>query len=187
MLYRPIVLDKEVKFSKKKFIVSKTDIKGRIIFVNKNFCDVSGYTAAELIGVEQSALSHPDMPRAIFYMIWKSLYSGEEISVVTKNLAKSGRYYWLITDILIERDSNGELKRFSSFNRIAPEHVSRVIEELYREMKLVEKRDGLEDSLQFLETFLEQRGVSYNEFLEDLVKPKGVLNILIHNFKKVLS
>ena len=187
MLYRPIVLDEEVEFSKKKFIVSKTDTKGRITFVNKNFCDVSGYTVAELIGVEQSALSHPDMPRAIFYMIWKSLHAGVEISAVTKNLSKSGRYYWLITDLLVDRDAKGELKTFSSFNRIAPEHVCEVIEELYSEMKLAEKRDGLEGSLQILETFLEQRGMSYNEFLEDLVKPKGVLNILIHNFKKVLN
>ncbi len=187
MIYRPIVLNKEVEFSKKKFIVSKTDIKGRITFVNKNFCDVSGYTVAELIGVEHSALSHPDMPKAIFYMIWKSLQAGMEISAVTKNLSKSGKYYWLITDLLVEKDAKGDLKTFSSFNRIAPDHVCEVIEELYKEMKLAEKKDGLEGSLHCLEIFLEQRGVSYNEFLEDLVKPKGILNVLINNFKRVLN
>ena len=187
MIYRPIVLDEEVEFSKKKFIVSKTDAKGKIIFVNKNFCDVSGYTAAELIGVKQSALSHPDMPRAIFYMIWKSLQSGMEISAVTKNLSKSGKYYWLITDLLVDKDVKGDLKTFSSFNRIAPDHVCEVIEGLYKEMNLAEKREGIKGSLRYLETFLEQREMSYNEFLEDLVKPKGILNSLIANFKRVLK
>ena len=187
MIYRPIVLNKEVEFSKKKFIVSKTDTEGRITFVNKNFCDVSGYTAAELIGVEQSALRHPDMPKAIFYMIWKSLHAGMEISAVIKNLAKNGKYYWLITDISVDRDDKGNLKTFNSFNRIAPDHISEVIEELYMEMILAEKRGGLESSLHCLEEFLEQQKMSYNEFLEDLIKPKGILNILINNFKKVLN
>ena len=186
MIYRPIVLNKEVVFSKKKFIVSKTDSKGRITFVNKNFCDVSGYTAAELIGAEHSVLRHPDMPKAIFYMIWKSLHAGMEISAVLKNLSKSGKYYWLITDLSVERDIKGNLT-FSSFNRIAPDHVCEVMEELYAEMVLAEKRGGLEGSLHRLESFLEERGMSYNEFLEELAKPKGILNILINNFKKVLN
>ena len=187
MIYRPIVLNKEVEFSKKKFIVSKTDTKGRITFVNKNFCDVSGYTAVELIGVEHNILRHPDMPKAIFYMIWKSLNAGVGVSAVIKNLSKSGRYYWLISDISVEKDSNGNLKTFSSFNRIAPEYVRKAIEELYNEMLLVEKREGVESSLQYLEKFLAHRGMSYDEFLEDLAKPKGVLNILIDSFKKVVN
>ena len=186
MIYRPIVLNREVEFSKKKFIVSKTDIEGRITFVNKNFCDVSGYTATELMGVEHNVLRHPDMPKAIFYMIWKSLYAGMEISAVIKNLAKSGKYYWVITDFSMERDAKGNLKTFSSFNRIAPDHVTEVIEELYTEMILAEKRAGLEGSLLCLEECLGENEMSYNEFLEDLLKPKGVLNILISNFKKVL-
>lgn len=187
MIYRPIVLNREVEFSKKKFIVSKTDIEGRITFVNKNFCDVSGYTAAELMGVEHNVLRHPDMPKAIFYMIWKSLHAGMEISAVIKNLAKSGKYYWLITDLSMERDTKGNLKTFSSFNRIAPEPIIEVIEELYAEMILAEKRGGLESSLHCLEEFLKERGMSYNEFLEELIQPKGILNMLLDNFKKVLN
>ncbi len=187
MIYRPIVLNKEVAFSKKKFLVTKTDSRGKITFVNKNFCDVSGYTAAELIGEKQTLLSHPSMPKAIFYMIWKSLNSGVEISAVIKNLAKSGKYYWLITDFSVDRDSKGNIKTFSSFNRIAPSHVSEVMEDLYAEMILLEKRGGIETSLFYLEEFLAKRGMSYNEFLEDLVEPKGILSLFINNFKKVLS
>ncbi len=187
MIYRPIVLDKEVKFSKKKFIVSKTDIEGKITFVNQNFCDVSGYSADELVGVQHNVLRHPDMPKAIFYMIWGSLHAGMETSAVIKNLAKSGKYFWLITDFSMQRDTQGNLQTFSSFNRIAPDHIVEVIEELYREMILAEKKGGIEGSLNYLNEFLAQKEMNYNDFLEDLIEPKGVLNILINSFKKILN
>ena len=187
MVYRPIVLNQEIEFSKKKFIVSKTDIEGNILFVNKNFCEVSGYTEVELQGISHNILRHPDMPRAIFYMMWKSLLAGMEISAVVKNLSKSGKYYWLISDFSMQRDSHGKLESFSSFNRIAPDEVSETMASLYETMLVVEREDGIEGSLRYLEHYLEEKQMGYSEFLEDLARPKGMLNLLIANFKKVLN
>jgi PAS domain S-box-containing protein len=99
MIYRPIVLDEEIKFSKKKFIVSKTDTKGIIIFTNKNFSEISGYSEAELVGQPHNILRHPDMPQAVFFLVWQTLLAGQPISGVVKNLAKDGRYYWVIADL----------------------------------------------------------------------------------------
>ena len=93
MIYRPIAIDKEIIFSKKKFIVSKTDINGNITFINKNFCEISGYSEEELIGRPHNILRHSDMPRAIFYLVWNSLLRGEPVLGVVKNLATSGEYY----------------------------------------------------------------------------------------------
>jgi len=187
MIYRPIVLDKEIQYSSKKFIVSKTDKEGNILFVNENFCEISGYTEKELMGVPHNVLRHPDMPKAIFYMMWKSLLAGMEISAIVKNLAKSGEYYWVIADFSMQRDTYGKIETLTSFKRIAPSFVSETIETLYQEMIVAEKRSGIEGSLVCLERFLEEREMSYNDFLEDLVEPKGMLNLLIQNFKKVLS
>ena len=187
MIYRPIVLDEEIIFSKKKFIVSKTDIEGNILFVNQNFCDVTGYKYDELIGQPHSVLRHPNMPKAIFYMIWKSLLAGMEVSAIIKNVAKSGKYYWVIADFSMQRDNHGQLETFTSFKRFAPEHVSRDIEDLYNHMCYAERKSGMEGSLLYLETFLEEKQLSYNEYLEELVKPKGVLQGLMGSFKKVLS
>jgi len=187
MIYRPIVLDREIEFSKKKFIVSKTDIEGNILFVNKNFCEVSGYTEVELQGTSHSVLRHPDMPRAIFYMMWQSLLAGMEISAVVKNLAKNGKYYWVISDFSMQRNEFGKIETFSSFNRIAPDYVSETMESLYAMMLLVEKKEGIEGSLRYLESYLEEKQMDYTEFLEDLVEPKGLLNILIENFKRIVG
>ena len=187
MIYRPIVLDEEIKFSKKNFIVSKTDIEGKILFVNENFCDITGYSDEELMGEPHSVIRHPDMPRAIFYMIWKSLLAGMEVSAIIKNVAKNGKYYWVIADFSMQRDNYGNLETFSSFTRQAPTHVSEVIQELYNGMNYAERKSGMEGSLLYLETFLEEKQLSYNDYLEELLKPKGVLVGLIGSFKKILS
>lgn len=187
MIYRPIVLDEEIKFSKKKFIVSKTDVEGNILFVNQNFCDISGYKYEELMGEPHSILRHPDMPQAIFYLIWKSLLAGMEVSAIVKNVAKSGKYYWLIADFSMQRDNYGNLETFTSFKRVAPSYVSENIAVLYDDMLKAERKGGMEASLLFLEKFLEEQKMSYNEYLEDLVEEKGLFTSLVKRVNKVLS
>ncbi|CAA6807503.1 MAG: SIGNAL-TRANSDUCTION SENSOR PROTEIN-PAS/PAC domain [uncultured Sulfurovum sp.] len=184
MIYRPIILDEEIKFSKKKFVVSKTDVEGNILFVNKNFCDITGYGHQELMGQPHSVLRHPDMPKAIFYMIWKSLFAGMEVSAIVKNVAKSGKYYWVIADFSMQRDNHGKLETFTSFKRAAPEYVSKGIEDLYHGMISAERKGGMEASLLFLEMFLEDKQMSYGEYLEDLVEEKGVFSSWMKRLKK---
>ena len=186
-IYRPIAIDEEIKFSKKKFIVSKTDIKGNIIFVNKNFCDVSGYSEEELIGAPHNILRHPDMPRAVFFLVWSSLLRGEPVSGVVKNLAKSGKYYWVIADFDVKKDSDGNIKSLTAFRRAAPQNVIDTMEELYETMLNIEKRRGMEGSLAYLEAYLEEHHMTYEEFLDDLVTPKGILAKLLAAFKQMFG
>ncbi len=49
------------------FIVSKTDMKGKILYGNKTFIKISGYSEKELLGAPHSILRHPDMPKIVFY------------------------------------------------------------------------------------------------------------------------
>ena len=187
MIYRPIVLDEEIKFSKKKFIVSKTDVKGIIIFTNKNFSDISGYTEQELIGEPHNILRHPDMPKAVFYLVWKSLLSGRAISGVVKNLAKDGRYYWVIADLEPKFNDNGEIIAMTAFRRSAPQDVIDATEELYYSMLSIEKKHGMEKSIVYLEGFLEEQELTYDTFIAELIKPKGIITILLLAFKRMIG
>jgi len=187
MIYRPIVVDKEIVFSKKKFIVSKTDTKGNILFINKNFCEISGYTEEELIGMPHNVSRHPDMPRGIFFLIWNSLLAGREVSGVVKNLAKSGEYYWVIADFSIKRDSYGQIESFTSFRRSAPNQVIEEIEELYDTMTSIERKHGIEGSLSYLESYLEEKQMSYDDFLGELIRPKGLIGGLLISFKNMFG
>jgi len=187
MIYRPIIIDEEIKFSKKKFIVSKTDLKGKIIFINKNFSEVSGYTEAELIGAPHNVLRHPDMPKAVFYLVWQNLLAGNKISGVIKNLAKDGRYYWVIADLEPKADSSGEITTLTAFRRAAPQDVIETTEELYSTMLAIEKKHGMEKSIAYLEGFLEEHNLTYDEFIEELIKPKGIIAALLSTFKRMFG
>lgn len=187
MTYRPIVLDEEIKFSKRKFIVSKTDTKGKIIFINKNFSEISGYDADELIGTPHNILRHPDMPKAVFFLVWQSLQKGEAISGVVKNLCKDGRYYWVIVDFEAKTDIYGEVVAFTAFRRAAPEDIIATAEELYMTMLSIEKKHGMEKSLSYLEGFLEEHKLSYKEFIDELTQPKGIIASLLKAFKKLMG
>lgn len=186
MIYKPMVIDEEVKFSKRKFIVSKTDHKGKIVFTNRNFSEISGYSEEELIGVPHNILRHPDMPKAIFYMLWQSLSNGRSMSGVVKNLVKDGRYYWVIADFEAKVDNEGNVEALTAFRRAAPQNVIDEVSKLYATMLAIEKKHGMEKSLVYLEGFLDEHGVTYEEFIENLIKPKGIIAALLNSFKQII-
>ncbi|HEX8964631.1 MAG TPA: Cache 3/Cache 2 fusion domain-containing protein [Rhodocyclaceae bacterium] len=89
------VTQNEVVLADDTLIVSKTDLKGRITYVNKGFLDVSGYTAEELIGEPHNVVRHPDMPPEAFADLWKVLQEGRPWVGYVKNRCKNGDYYWV--------------------------------------------------------------------------------------------
>ncbi len=61
--------NREVFFDRDSLIVSKTDLKGRLTYANRIFCEIAGYAEKEVIGQPHSLIRHPDMPRAIFKLL----------------------------------------------------------------------------------------------------------------------
>lgn len=57
----------------KSFIVSKTDPKGIITYVNQEFCTISGYNQEELLGKAHNIIRHPDMPKEVFKQMWHTI------------------------------------------------------------------------------------------------------------------
>lgn len=57
-------------------IVSKTDLKGNINYVNRDFIKISGFSEEELVGAPQNIVRHPDMPAAAFADLWHELKAG---------------------------------------------------------------------------------------------------------------
>ena len=81
-------LEKEMKEGD--MLVSKTSPKGLIIYVNQPFIEMSGFTEQELIGQAHNIIRHPDMPRAVFKLLWDTLNAGEPFAGFVKNLAADG-------------------------------------------------------------------------------------------------
>ena len=186
-MIQPHPTGKELKLHPKDMIVSKTDIRGVISYGNKKFVEISGYKESELIGMPHNILRHPDMPKAIFYLMWESIKSGKNIMAVVKNLAKNGDHYWVTTDFEIRRNKENQIRNFIAFRQATPQKVVKVIEPLYATLLEIEKEHGMEESIEYLEAFLEEKNMSYNQFIEDLAKPKGLTGAIFSKMKKMFG
>ena len=103
----------EYKLDRKTIIVSETDVKGRIVYVNEDFCKISKYSKDELIGNPHNIVRHPDMPKAAFEELWNTVKSGKTWNGVVKNRTKDGGYYWVFATVYPSQTPDGSVKYFS--------------------------------------------------------------------------
>ncbi len=185
--FRPLPINREIHLNSKKIIVSKTDKYGNIQYVNDYFCEAAGYEEREVLGMPHSILRHPDMPQAVFYLMWQSIKAGDNITAVVKNLAKSGEYYWVTTDFEIIRDENNEIESYIAYRRPASKMAVSGVEELYEKLVKIEKKSGLEQSLIYLQGFLDVRHVTYHELMAELIKPKSIMEKLFLVMKRTFK
>ena len=104
-----------VEFKKivdKFLIVSKTDINGKITYVNDKFTKISGYSKEELLGTFHNIVRHPDMPSYVFKNMWKTILSGKIWQGVIKNRKKNGEAYFVKTMIAPLFNSKKKIKEF---------------------------------------------------------------------------
>ena len=113
-------------------IVSKTDKNGLITFVNKKFCEISGYEEDELIGKSHNIVRHPSMTKEFFNNLWKTITNKEIFKGVIVNKKKNGLVYYVDTTIIPILDENKNIEEF-----IAIRHD---ITKVYEQKKLIEEQ-----------------------------------------------
>lgn len=87
-------------------LVSKTDTKGRILYVNPAFIEASGFEEEELIGKPHNLIRHPDMPEQAFGDMWQTLKMGLPWTGLVKNRRKNGEFYWVNANVTPVRENN---------------------------------------------------------------------------------
>jgi len=164
----------EIFFNEDDIIVSKTDLKGRITYANQTFCRIAGYTESELLGQPHSIVRHPDMPRAVFKLLWDTVAEGREIFAYVKNLAKTGDYYWVFAHVTPSYDKDHNIIGYHS-NRRCPNHdvVANTIAPLYSALLQEENqhRNGqqaLAAGFDMFVNFLKSKHVNYDELIFSL-------------------
>ncbi len=111
------VTNHEVHMREGGVIVSKTDLKGAITYVNQDFLDISGYSEVELMGKNHNIVRHPDMPPIAFQDLWDTMKRGDPWTGVVKNRCKSGDHYWVeahVTPVF----NNGQITEYMSVRKI---------------------------------------------------------------------
>lgn len=151
-------------------IVSKTDLKGRITYANRTFCRLAGYTEHELLGQPHNLIRHPEMPRAVFKLLWDTLQSGQEIFAFVVNLAKDGAHYWVFAHVTPTFGPNGNIIGYHS-NRRSPNRAALpTVERLYRAMLAAEgqhsdKRSAAAAGVGVLVGELDRLGLTYDKLV----------------------
>ena len=147
------------------FIVSKTDKTGRITYCNEIFMQMASMSEEQLLGKPHSTVRHPDMPKAIFKLLWDYVQSGKEIFAYVKNISADGSYYWVYANVTPSYDHMGNIIGYYSV-RIKPNPSAlEVIKPLYEKLKSLESAGGVSASIAYLEKLLKDKGVSYDEFI----------------------
>lgn len=151
------------------FIVSKTDLTGRIVYGNEIFIEFSGYSEDELLGSQHNIIRHPDMPRMVFKLLWDHLAANNEIFAYVKNMSKDGGFYWVFAQITLMRGNDGQKSGYTSVRRMPNPKAMPIVTELYRTMLDAERNAGPKDAMAasnvVLNTILKNKGVSYQEFI----------------------
>jgi aerotaxis receptor len=80
-------------------IITHTDLQSRITYANEAFVQSSGYSLEECMGQPQSLVRHPDMPKAAFRDLWRTIKAGKHWTGIVKNRRKSGGYYWVRANV----------------------------------------------------------------------------------------
>ncbi|SLN33182.1 PAS domain-containing protein [Roseisalinus antarcticus] len=151
----------EVPFAVEELFFSRTDTRGVILNGNEVFCRVSGFDADEIIGAPHKIVRHPDMPKAVFQLVWDRIRAGKPVGAYIKNRAKDGRYYWVYA--VVSPIEGG----YVSIRLKPSAKLLRVAQTLYAAQRRRETEDGIgaEQSLAELRMALAREGhASYATF-----------------------
>jgi len=168
-LNSPTPLDKEIILDNNKMLLSITDTRGIITYCNEDFVETSEYQEWELAGAAHNIIRHPDMPRVVFKLMWSRIQNGDNIIAIVKNLAKSGRYYWVMTDFVIKEDANGNVTGYKAYRRPAPRKAIEAVTPLYKKLIKIEEVKGMDAAEDFLIGYLDSQNTSYDELIEGLI------------------
>lgn len=160
--------NKEITFGDEEFIVSKTDLKGKITYCNDLFLKMSGFKELELIDQPHNILRHPDMPAVVFKLLWERIKEGKEIFAYVKNRTKNDDYYWVFAHVTPSFDPNRKIANYHSVRRKPSQKALEVIKPIYATLLQKEKTGGMAASEAALTQLLKDKGVSYDELILSL-------------------
>ncbi|WP_052452168.1 methyl-accepting chemotaxis protein [Noviherbaspirillum autotrophicum] len=115
-------------------LISRTDTKGKITYVNSDFVAVSGFVEEELLGAPHNIVRHPDMPAEAFDDLWQCLKAGQAWTGMVKNRRKNGDYYWVLANATPIWE-NGRVAGYTSVRTMPTQEQITAADQAYRLFK----------------------------------------------------
>ena len=164
----------ERTFAADELIVSKTDRRGLITYANDVFLRVGAFSRDEVIGQPHNIIRHPEMPRAVFKLLWDTLGAGEEIFAYINNLASDGGHYWVLAHVTPSRGADGRVVGYHSSRRKPSAAAVRRVLPVYTRLLAEERRHptaraAVDASSRLLADLLAEQGQGYEEFIWSVI------------------
>lgn len=168
-------------------IVSKTDLKGVITYVNESFCEASKYSKEELLGKTHNIIRHEDIPKSIFEEIWTTIKNGDTWQGTLKNRTKDGETYYVHSTIFPLFDSEHKIIEYMGIRFLVTQEAQKKRDfkhkVLLTHQQLRKDIKTYKDSIELLEN--EKNNLSTeNEYLIDKLKNSEINN---QKFKSQIS
>lgn len=174
MTDKAFVTGVERTFDKNDIIVSKTDLKGRLLYANRLFMKLADMEESQLIGAPHSIIRHPEMPRCVFKLLWDTLQAKKEIFAYVVNRSANGDHYWVLAHVTPSFDGGGNVNGYHSNRRVPDRRVlNDTIIPLYKRLLAEENRhsnakEGMNSAFDMLLKLLKEKGLGYDEFIFSL-------------------
>ncbi len=155
----------ESPYDVSELFVSRTDKRGVINAGNKVFVRVSNYTSEDLLGSPHNIIRHPDIPKAVFKLLWDTIKSGKEIAAYVKNRAADGRFYWVLATVYPTQEG------YLSIRLKPTSPLKDTVASIYAEVLAVEKEKGMEAGFEHLVKMVRNAGFpAYDDFMQLALK-----------------
>ncbi|TXJ03032.1 MAG: methyl-accepting chemotaxis protein [Aquabacterium sp.] len=128
------VSNRSITVSPSANILSTTDLKGAVSYVNEDFVAISGFSEEELLGVNHNVVRHPDMPPIAFAHLWQTLKSGKSWMGLVKNRCKNGDHYW-VSAYVTPVTEKGRVVEYQSVRTAATAEQTAAAEQLYAQRR----------------------------------------------------
>jgi len=145
-------------------ISTRTDPRGAITFANPAFSRITGFTRDEVIGKPHNIIRHPDVPRAVYFLLWEQIKNHKErFFAVTKNVCKDGDHYWTIGYFQPELGPDSEITGYRSTRHgLHDERLKEEFDQLYRQVRAEERQhprpEQVEAGVKAMQKALAKRG-----------------------------
>lgn len=161
-------------FAADELIVSKTDLRGVITYANDVFLRISRYELDEVLGRPHNLIRHPEMPRAVFALLWQTLSEGRELFAYINNLASDGAHYWVLAHVTPSYSADGAVIGYHSSRRRPSPGAIRTVTPLYRRLVEEERRHptakaAVAASSRLLDELVAAEAGSYEEFIWSVI------------------
>ena len=169
----------ERTFGADELIVSKTDARGVITYANDVFLRVSGYDMDEVVGRPHNLIRHPDMPRAVFQLLWDTLTERRELFAYINNLASDGAHYWVLAHVTPSYGPDGGVIGYHSSRRKpsprAVAHIQPRVERLAaEERRHATAKAAVAASSRLLTDLVAEQSTSYDELVWSIINREEI-------------